>query len=429
MNVYDCSGIKKCFICGNIDNKLNKFIGTIINGMKNLEKYVVAPHPKQLEKLEKQHHNGIRSIRRKKSINKTYRMGDDLTDSVVIVNGSNCFGEKELKFYHDKLKVINDVLVDNNSYLFFVRGCDDPNYFENEFINFSNIKTIKDYSVVKLATFNCLCVGGNVSMDRKWKIEQEKRMGKKNYWEKEELEYNEEKLDGIVKQYNIACVITPSSPTFVGLGINSFKNSPWVLDDNSLMKDIRKERVNIDKIYNKLVEYNKKPYIWVYSKFKTSLQNSHNDILFVCLSPNQVFDFNNTVSAYFHNLDLSKPLAENDFSVGDAKNGSYNYNSITTNYTSSLFEFRPPRNPFDDYADDEVEEDDMIEVEEPIDGVEAEEDFIEEDATTSRATLGNITEEVSRIMAELPSIYYTPRVGAITQAEPQVAETTNILRG
>ena len=272
MKVYDYGKTKNCLICGNIDGNFDRFIKTVVGSLRNLKSYVVETHPKEIErqerlarKREEESHNGGGGIfggpaphyaprpTRLKKMPKMMNCGYNLTDTVIIVDGCNGFGERDLKYYHDKLEMFNKVLADNNTHVLFVRGNDDPKYFEDALIDLSNIKTIQDYSVIKLSKFNCLCIGGCVSLDRTWRMEQEKRIGRKMYWENERMQYNEEDIDKILKEYNIACVVTASCPSFAYPGMNSFKYSTWASKDKTVIKDITEERMIMDKIYNKIV--------------------------------------------------------------------------------------------------------------------------------------------------------------------------------
>jgi signal recognition particle subunit SEC65 len=295
---------------------------------------------------------------------KMMNCGYNLTDTVIIVDGCNGFGERDLKYYHDKLEMFNKVLADNNTHVLFVRGNDDPKYFEGALIDLSNIKTIQDYSVIKLSKFNCLCIGGCVSLDRTWRMEQEKRVGRKMYWENERMQYNEEDIDKILKEYNIACVVTASCPSFAYPGMNSFKYSTWASKDKTVIKDITEERMIMDKIYNKIVENNKKPYIWTYSRFENSNQNMINDILFQSLNPFQFFHFNDTASSFFK-VDFSKILKENEY-VADLLDKRVNARAFTYN------------DPFVDDIDEPMEDEEMIEEGNTEDGDVAERDFIDE---------------------------------------------------
>jgi hypothetical protein len=120
----------------------------------------------------------------------------------------------------------------------------------------------------------------------------------------------------------------------------------------------------MDKIYNKIVENNKKPYIWTYSRFENSNQNMINDILFQSLNPFQFFHFNDTASSFFK-VDFSKILKENEY-VADLLDKRVNARAFTYN------------DPFVDDIDEPMEDEEMIEEGNTEDGDVAERDFIDE---------------------------------------------------
>ena len=220
-------------------------------------------------------------------------------DSLIIINGLNNFGDKSIEYYNKKLEALNSLLADNSSHILFVRGNDNPDFYNKELINLSNIKTIQDYAVVKLANFNCLCIGGCISIDRSWKQLQEKSIGKKKYWENENFLYKEDEIENIIKEYNIACVITNSSPTFAYPTNSSFKNTAWASQDETILKDLSKERMSMDKIYSKFIEFDKTPYIWFYTRFTSSHEESINNILFCSLTRFHILNFNELVLSYY----------------------------------------------------------------------------------------------------------------------------------
>ena len=372
MKIYDYGKIKTCLICGSINGNVDRFVKMIVGSLTNTKKYKVEQHPKEIERQERirrkqeedvqalgpvglgggipiphphdLHGNATRRYTKTKSKLTKY-CGYCLDNTVLIVNGSNTFGQKDLKYYYDKFNMLNDVLADNNTHILFVRGNDDPKYFTDELLNLSNVKTIQDYSVSKLNKFNCLCIGGQISLDRLWKSEQEKRIGKKMFWKNEHMTFDENAINEILSKYKISCIVTPSSPSFAHPGTNIFKKSPWVKKDKALLNDLNDERVIMDRIYNKIIESKSKPYIWVYSRFDDSNQSVINDILFQSLCSFQFLNFNNTAAEYFK-IDFSKQLKENEFSP----NGEMPEKSFTFSSTIGTI-----NNPFA-YADDREEE-------------------------------------------------------------------------
>ena len=104
---------------------------------------------------------------------KTYK----ITDSVIIFAGDIGLGFEKTEHYKQIFPKLNKVMKMQGNVLLFVRGNhDDPSYFQEEKINYSNIKSIPDYSVINFyqdwddemkesPKFSILCVGGGISID------------------------------------------------------------------------------------------------------------------------------------------------------------------------------------------------------------------------------------------------------------------------
>ena len=210
----------------------------------------------------------------------------------------------------------------NNCHVLFVRGNNDnPFFFEEDKFNLFNIKCVKDYTVIKFKNFNCLCIGGAVSIDKKWKLTQGERLGKQMYWETENVVYDEKKLNEITKKYEISFVVTCTSPSFAYPGTNSFNRSKWVTEDKEILKSIIEERYIMDKIYYKLTENGSKPYVWFYDKFENNNQNNINDIVFHSLSNYRIIPFNEVVEENF-GLNIAKKLSANSTSFDQLIKGT-----------------------------------------------------------------------------------------------------------
>jgi hypothetical protein len=177
-------------------------------------------------------------------------------------------------------------------------------------IDFEHIKAIPDYSVVAMKTFNCLCIGGSVSMDKEWKLAQEELYGKKLYWEDEAPKYDEKQLKEILDAYNINCIITSTCPSFAYPGTNAFKKSKWFYHDKKIVSEFAKERKIMDKIYEQIMDSESKPYMWVYGRFKMSRTDKINDIVFCSLASYGMIQINSSLNAYF-GIDTSKTLETN----------------------------------------------------------------------------------------------------------------------
>lgn len=410
MNVYNFSKLEKCYVCGNIDRNFDKFIKELT---KHLEHYTKEEHPKEIERQERlkkrqadeaAHPNGrmranidwgapISSSNRSAKKMKSYGGFDGgYSNSVIIVSGNCGIGSKSLKYYQDRFAKLDKILADNNTFLLFVRGNnDDPSMFANKAIDFEHVKTLPDYSVVQVKSFNCLCIGGSVSIDKEWKLSQEKTFGKKFFWEDEAPIFNEEALDEILKKFQIDCVVTSTCPSFAYPSTNAFKRSKWFASSQNVKTNFNNERKILDKIYEKINESDSKPYVWFYGRFKMGHNDKINDILFVSLTSYQFTQVNNIISSFF-GVDTSKKLELN-----------------THTFEEILREF-------DDYANRRRYVDDLpnLEEEEPFeDGG----DEVEEEMNDEEAALAPQAEEPRVVVADNTAvnnnIYWQPLQGEI----------------
>lgn len=320
MNVYNLKNIENCYVCGNIDRNLDRFIKSVTSNLSHFEK---KEHKKEAERQARLKaksempsmglggHLMPHSGRKVKA--SFYGLSFNNYDNTLIIVSGNCgIGMKSKKYYEDTFAELDKVLAANNSYIFFVRGNnDDPSYFEDKTIDFEHVKTLPDYSVVVLKNYNCLCIGGSVSIDKEWKLSQEKQFGIKMYWENEAPIFDEKKLDEILNEFNISCVVTSTAPTFVYPGTNSFKRSKWFSNDKAILKEFNKERKTIDKIYEKIMDCEHKPYLWFYGRFKLQQTSKINDIMFVSLTQYQTMQISNLLASFF-GIDPSKELGSND---------------------------------------------------------------------------------------------------------------------
>lgn len=331
MNVYNLKKIETCYVCGNVDKNISKFIDSVTSKLSNYEK---KEHKKEIERQERlkakaaaaenaiqelgglfhpnphnRYDNALRGIKKMKA---SFDMSYSYDNSVIIVSGNCGIGTKSRKFYEDMFSELDKVLAANNCYILFVRGNnDDPSYFDGKYIDFEHVKTLPDYSVICLRTFNCLCVGGSISIDKEWKMSQEEKFGKKLFWENESPKFDEKLLNEILAEFRISCVVTSTSPTFVFPGTNSYKRSKWFSDDKSILKDFSSERKTIDKVYERIVDSDSKPYVWFYGRFKLAHNDKTNDILFSSLQQYQVVQVNNLIQQFF-GIDTTKELGIND---------------------------------------------------------------------------------------------------------------------
>lgn len=208
--------------------------------------------------------------------------------SNILCNGRT-FKKQE---YNDKVfcltTELSNFFVSFHGKCYFTGNC--PSYFTNEIINFSNVKTIPDYSIVKVVnekeTKNILCIGGATSIDRMSRIENDNYIAsfggsRKSYWEDEQPVFNEEALDEIKEAgIKINAVVTHTCPSFcyptTKEGIKS-----WLIYDKDLSRDLDIERGIMDNIYHRLIKEDKHPIKeWCYGHFHDSYTMEYENVIF-----------------------------------------------------------------------------------------------------------------------------------------------------
>ena len=331
METLDFKKYAKCLVFGSINISIENFVSLVVSILDADNKELL--HPKELE-LQKQMRTST-LLRKPKKIG---RNKPNNRDMVFIVGGNCGMGIKSLNYYHSIFDKVNKILSKHNSHILFVRGNNDnPAFFYEDKLGFSNIKCIKDYTVVEMKNYNILCIGGAISMDRQWKISQEKRTNKPLYFKDENVKYNEALLDEIISKYDIGCLITCASPTFTYPSSSIIDKSKWLANDTELLEDIKTERNIMDKIYSKLIEHNKKPFIWFYGKYNYSQHNKINDILFASLANSTYASINSLLRDYFNlsfepnQKNIINQSAKMDFASTFETRYDINYNPIIEN--------------------------------------------------------------------------------------------------
>lgn len=197
--------------------------------------------------------------------------------------------DKELR----RLKRLNESLERRNINLYAIRGNhDDPKYFNNELV-LSNIKLLKDYTIIKSYGKNVLCVGGAISIDRKPNPEEKTYNGKSwkgrkenvNYWSDENFTLDVELLKNI-KDVNV--IITHSAPKFCHPRIKSGIEK-WSKYDETLIEECDKERSDIQTMYDILSKNNRIEH-WFYGHFHHQHIEYIDDTKFVLLDIHQFYE-------------------------------------------------------------------------------------------------------------------------------------------
>ena len=245
MKILDYSNYSRLVAYGDIHGEFARLMYDIRNNVS---------HHNDEEKNKKPTNNSILKKIRKKN-NRT-----DLENSIIIVAGDISLGFNKLEYYNQNLKSLNELLNINNSHLLFIRGNhDDPSYFHENKIDFSNIHTIDDYTVVLTQNHKTLCVGGAISLDRSWRITREAIINKYNsetnkkkiYWENEPFAYDENSLIEFKENHvEIDSVITHTYPRVDRISSKQNQIDYWSENDEALITDLKKESEDIINLYN-----------------------------------------------------------------------------------------------------------------------------------------------------------------------------------
>lgn len=146
----------------------------------------------------------------------------DIKDAHIIQVGDFGVGFATLEKEKRMLEMIHHKLVKNNVFVWAIRGNHDfKPYFDNDPFGLTNIKLVKDYTVLNLEGKNILCIGGAVSVDRMWRKtnkqlqgiheEYNKANGIDSWWHNELFVLDEQKL-GEMRDINI--VVTHTCPDY-----------------------------------------------------------------------------------------------------------------------------------------------------------------------------------------------------------------------
>ena len=286
MKYYDRSETK-LFVCGDIHGKFKDFFHRVKTFIDNSS---------PTDSDDAMFGNLVRFIRK----NKYNRPHDSYNNTTIIVCGDCGIGFNKEQYYIDLFNKYNETFSQSNTMILFVRGNhDDPSYFDGEKINFSHIKAIPDYSIVKTLDNTTLCVGGAISIDRIWRKQQEniinkykKNNKKKLYWENENCEYNEAALNEIIdNKISIDSIISHSSPKFAQPQLKPNADK-WFKIDKNLKQDIHQERKILENIYNFLTSKNVKLKFWCHGHYHEFIFSKKDDMSLIslpfdleCISP------------------------------------------------------------------------------------------------------------------------------------------------
>lgn len=186
-----------------------------------------------------------------------------------------------------KLQNLNDFLSKHGVVLYTIFGNhDNKKFFRGNYI-LSNLKLMRDYSVVTIDGYKVLFCGGAISVDRKLRIEKMKSSPFELYWENEAFELKKELL---LEIENIDIIVNHSSPSFAFPYMYNKNTTVEHYSENDLFlkNDLINERNLIAEFWNLLCE-NSKPQYYFYGHFHTSHTDYYDDCKFVLLDINETY--------------------------------------------------------------------------------------------------------------------------------------------
>lgn len=177
------------------------------------------------------------------------------------------------------LEPINNLLQENNNILYVFRGNhDNPDYFENCPFEFSNIKFLKDFSIITVDNINILTMGGAISIDR-----MTRRPGI-SYWKGEEIPFIIPDIKDIVPEGMLVDIVcTHSCPSFVWPTEFNEVVKNFIKRDKPLEYELVNERKRLDFLYNKIIDYNGySPKLWIYGHMHKTITTQYKECIFQC---------------------------------------------------------------------------------------------------------------------------------------------------
>ena len=146
-----------------------------------------------------------------------------LTDTLLIVAGDCGFGFEKKEYYEQIVRRNAKRMNQANNWIVFVRGNhDNPAYFDGAMLNFKRFVAVPDYSILQVCNHTILCVGGAISIDRIYRINewnrnkyrvhsnesQENDISRNLYWQNEVPVYDPNKMNAIPASFLIDTVVT-----------------------------------------------------------------------------------------------------------------------------------------------------------------------------------------------------------------------------
>ena len=219
-----------------------------------------------------------------KDISKNYI--NEIKDSLIIFCGDIGFGFNTPVIEKNILNDCNEIIKQKNIHYILFRGNhDNPKIFikDSEY-NLSNITIIPDYTILNTMTYNILCIGGGISIDRIHRIPNI------SYWEDEIIPPLNDILKDELKtlSYNIDIICTHNAPTYIKPVNNDLNDAgpiveSWSIYDKELKTDVWNDRYVLNELHEFLKTCHDIKY-WIYGHFHDHFYTEYENIKFIGLN-------------------------------------------------------------------------------------------------------------------------------------------------
>lgn len=319
MKIINYSNISTIYFCGDIHGDFKKFFNVVKRTMINGYKEEISSLEEAYEKRKQENQNHIENhnqIQPHPFMKLAANMPKFTIDNAIVFVLGDCgFGFNRFNYYRALFEKNNEIFKEHNIHIFFIRGNhDDPSYFSEEKIDFSNIKTLPDFTIVNTEKHNFLCFGGALSIDREIIKEQEKEINryirdenkhKKLYWEDEMIKLDDETKD-YIKSNNFDIILSHAAPSFLNDVFS--RNINFKEFDKSVKSDLKKQNQVLDEIYNISKE---KIQGWFCGHYHQRYSINHDDKVFAVMADN--FSLSNLINYIRNTKNIKKPIFPNVF--------------------------------------------------------------------------------------------------------------------
>lgn len=216
-------------------------------------------------------------------LNEVVKQMSNYSNTLFISTGDCNIGVKSFETDTDMFENIEYTLASHNNMFLIIRGNhDNPKYFKknssmHSFLenNAPHIILVPDYSVIKTANYNILCVGGARSIDRVFNIKNLDWFQNENIQKPDDNFFNQND--------NIDIIVSHSAPLFAQplefsdelKFYNSFIVNSYALYDKTMKNDIYKERLLLKGIYEKLNNKHHIQYL-IYGHYHKHIESQYN---------------------------------------------------------------------------------------------------------------------------------------------------------